>query len=181
MRTQSILVGLILLFGISHAAQPKGDVCHVYLFDIELAKKAEEGFKPSGNPEQDAKVLQAGLTVFPSFETTIMEEVFTTKHFRFPQSRLMITASVFYTDESMASKMGEKGEINPESVILGIAVTGEEEQNAIYDLNNNAVTEVTYDNNLSKVRVKKYVMVNKRNYMVGLECDCNAKREAKKK
>ncbi len=181
MKTPSILAALILLFGVSQAAQPKGDVCHVYSFDIEAAKKAVESFKPSGNPEQDAKVLQTGLTVFPSFETKIAEEVFTTKHFRFPQSSLTITASVFYTDESMASKMGEKGEINPESMILGIAVTGKEEENAIYDLNDNAVTEVTYDNNLSKVRVKKYMMVNKRNYMVGLECDCNAKREAKKK
>lgn len=161
-------------------AQPKGDVCHVYVIDVDEAKKAIERFKPSGDREKDAQILQAGITVFPDFETRILEEVFTTKHFRLPRSNRIITASIFYTDESMVSRMGEKGELNPESMIAGIAVTGQEED-AIFELADNAITEVTMNNTLSKVRVKKYLSVGKKLFLVGLECDCNAKREKVKR
>lgn len=161
--------------------RPEGDVCHVYLLDVAVAKKAIEGFKPSGNQEQDAKALQAGVTVFPEFETKISEEVFTTKHFRFPKSNLVITASVYYTDESMVSRMGEKGELNPESMLFGIAVSGKELDNAIYEVENNAVSEVNFGETVSKIRVKKNLTVNKQSYIVGLECDCNAKRETVKR
>lgn len=121
-----------LLLAGSTISRPSGDVCHVYVLDVEAAKSAIENFKPSGNREQDAKALQAGVTVFPEFETEISEEVFTTKHFRFPKGNLLITASVFYTDESMVSRMGEKGELNPESMLLGIAVSSNELDNAIF-------------------------------------------------
>lgn len=161
--------------------KPEGDLCHVYLLDVGVAKKAIENFKPSGNREQDAKALQAGVTVFPEFETKISEEVFTTKHFRFPKANLVITASVFYTDESMVSRMGEKGELNPESMLLGIAVSSKELDNAIFEVENNAVSEVNFGETVSKIRVKKMLLVNKQHYIVGLECDCNAKRETGKR
>ena len=166
---------------ISPPARPEGDVCHVYLLDVAVAKRAIENFKPSGNREQDAKALQAGVIVFPEFETEISEEVFTTKHFRFPKSNLVITASIFYTDESMVARMGEKGELNPESMLIGIAVSGKELANAIYEVDDNAVAEVNFGETVSKIRVKKALTVNKQSYILGLECDCNAKRETVKR
>ncbi len=176
----SVITFLGLLTG-STISRPEGDVCHVYLLDVAVAKKTIENFKPSGNREQDAKTLQAGVTVFPEFETEISEEVFTTKHFRFPKSNLVITASIFYTDESMVSRMGEKGELNPESMLLGLAVSGKELDNAIYEIEDNVVSEVNLGETVSKIRVKKNLTVNKQSYIVGLECDCNAKRETVKK
>lgn len=171
MNALSTLAALALLVGGYFPVRPEGDLCHVYVVDIKAAKKAAKKFEETDDP----KTLSRAQTVFPAFETRILEEVFTTRHYRFPKGRLIITASVFYTDESMASKVGE--EINPESMLLGIAVTRKKEEDAIYNLADNAVTEVGYDDNLSTVRVKKHVKVRGKLYLVGLECDCNAKKK----
>jgi hypothetical protein len=41
-----------------------------------------------------------------TFDTTIAEEELTTKIYRLPKTKLFVVASVWYTDESMASKRG---------------------------------------------------------------------------
>jgi hypothetical protein len=154
------------------AAPPQGDLCHVYLLETKAARQAAA--------TNDPRALARAQTIFPAFATRIGEEVFTTRHYRFPGTKLFITASVFYTDESLGAKVGAKGEINPESMLLGITVTGKKEANAIFPPAGNAVAEVGYDDHLSTVRVKQYVRVNGKQYLVGLECDCNAKRETNK-
>lgn len=173
MKMKDWLVAGLILLGTSLGAQPKGDLCHVYLIDVVAAEKTLE-------KTDDPEILKKAVRIFPSFETEISEEVFTTRHYPIPQSNLKVTASVYYTDESMASKAGENGEINPESMLLGIAVTGKEEENAIFKVSGNAVAEAGYDDSLSKVRVKKYFHINQKLYLAGLECDCNAKREKRK-
>jgi hypothetical protein len=176
MKVKALFLTLFVSFGVAFATPPKGDLCHVYVIDTNAAKRAAAQYEKTNDP----KSLGRAQTIYPSFETNIQEEVFTTKHYRLPRSRLFITASIFYTDESMGSKVGEKGEINPESMLLGITVTGNKEENAIFNQADNAVTEVGYDDHLSTVRVKKYLLINRKLYLVGLECDCNAKRESGK-
>src|SRR5258707_8442598 len=161
-----ILANVIALFVLAIApAQTRKDACHVYVVDAELAKKAFEEYRATGNSETDAKALAVGQTVFPEFKPVIGEEEFTTKTYSFPKSRLIITASVYYTDESMASVEGV------DSMLVGIVVGPKAQRDAI-SAENNAVSEVTDTDQLDTVRAKKYVKVNGRLYLVGIECRC---------
>jgi hypothetical protein len=161
---QIIIVQLMVLFATSlAAAQTRGDVCHVYVVDVEKATKAARSFRESGVAQADAKALAVGQTVFAEFRPVIGEEELTTKTYRLPGSNLTITASVYYTDESMASVHGS------DSMLVGVVVSPRAQKDAI-SAENNAVAEVTYGDNVDTVRAKKYVRVNGRLYLVGIEC-----------
>ena len=90
------------------------------------------------------------------------EEELTTKSYRFPGARLMITASVYYTDESMASAEGS------DSMTIGITVSPKSLKNAL-TAEHNAASEVT-SSKVDTVRAKKYLRVNGRLYLIGIEC-----------
>jgi hypothetical protein len=167
-----ILTSLLILLLTSIAvAQNQGDRCHVYVVDVEKARKAFDNFRETGDAKADAKALSAGQIVFPEFRTVIGEEKLTTKSYPFPESKLIITASVFYTDESMASSDGA------DSMLLGIVVSPKAEKDAL-SLENNTVAEVTL-NDRDTVRAKKYVKVNGRLYLVGIECRFKERKESK--
>jgi hypothetical protein len=131
--------------------------------DVARAKKAFAEYHDTGNPESDNKALAAAQNVFPEFQTVIGEEELTTKTYQFPGSKMIITASVYYTDESMASAAGS------DSMLLGLVVSPTALKDAL-SAEDNAVAEVTLDDNRDTVRVKKYVGVNGRRFLVGLEC-----------
>lgn len=155
---------LLLMLGAA-SAQSQRDVCHVYVVDVAKAKRAAASFTETGNAAADAKALSVGQTVFPEFKPVVGEEELTTKTYRFPESNLMITASVFYTDESMASAEGS------DSMLIGIAVSPKGLKDALV-AENNAVSELTNNDKLDTVRAKKYVRVNRRLYLLGIECRC---------
>jgi hypothetical protein len=155
---------VLLVMGMA-PAQTRKDVCHVYVVDVALAKKAFEKFRETGDSEADAKALAAGQTVFPEFSPQIAEEELTTKTYPFPGSSLVITASVYYTDESMASAEGS------DSMLVGILISPKGQKDALA-AENNAVSEVTENDHLDTVRAKKYVKVNGQLYLVGIECRC---------
>lgn len=152
-------------------AQNQGDLCHVYVVDVDKAKKALENYRETGNAEADAKALSVGQTMFPEFRTIIGEEELTTKSYPFPGSKLIITASVYYTDESMASSEGA------DSMLLGIVISPKAQRDAL-SAENNAVAEVTL-NGRDTVRMKKYLRVNGRLYLVGIECKCKERSKSK--
>jgi hypothetical protein len=162
---------VLLLLGVA-PAQTRKDACHVYVVDVALARKAFEGFSETGNSAADAKALAVGQTVFPEFHPLIGEEELTTKTYPFPRGNLVITASVFYTDESMASVEGA------DSMMVGIVISPKRQRDAI-SAENNAVSEVTENDYLDTVRAKKYVQVNGRLYLVGIECRCKEKTKSK--
>jgi len=162
---------IFLLLGIA-GAQGRSDVCHVYVVDVARARKAAESFRETGNAAADEKSLSAGQTVFPEFRPAMGEEELTTKTYPFPGSNLTITASVYYTDESMASAEGA------DSMLLGIATSPKAQKDAI-SADDNAVSEVTYNDKLDTIRAKKYVRVGGRLYLVGIECHCKEKQKAK--
>jgi hypothetical protein len=167
-----ILANLLILSLSSIAvAQNQGDRCHVYVVDVEKARKAFDNFRETGDAAADAKALSVGQTVFPEFRTVIGEEKLTTKSYPFPESKLIITASVFYTDESMASSEGA------DSMLLGIIVSPKAEKDAL-SLENNSAAEITF-NDRDTVRVKKYEKVNGRLYLIGIECRCKERKESK--
>ena len=153
-----LLILLMALLGTPVLAQEQSDVCHVYLVDVAKAQAAFD----SG----DEKRMAAAQVVFPEFKPTTGEEELTTKTYRFPNSKVIITASVFYTDESIVSATGA------DSILVAIVVSAKPQQNAI-TASGNAVAEVGYTNNPNTVRAKKYTKVNGRFYIVGIECRCN--------
>lgn len=154
------------------AAQTRSDVCHVYVVDVAKTSEAAESVRESGDDKAFAKALAIGQTVFPEFRPLIGEEELTTKTYRFPRSNLIITASVYYTDESMRSVAGA------DSLLVGIVVSPRAQKDAI-STENNAVTEVTDNDNLDTVRAKKYVRVKGRLYLVGIECRCKERPDPK--
>lgn len=159
-----IIVQLMVLVATSlAAAQTRSDVCHVYVVDVAKATRTAESFRESGDAQADAKALSVGQTVFAEFRPVIGEEELTTKTYRFPGSNLTITASVYYTDESMASIHGS------DSMQVGIVVSPRVQRDAM-SAEDNAVAEVTYGDNVDTVRAKKYLKIKGRLYLVGIEC-----------
>jgi hypothetical protein len=158
MRKIFATVVIALGFGMVASAQSQGDLCHVYVVDVETARKA----LAAGNVNPNTK--PAGLTVFPEFRSVVGEEILTTRSYPFPGNKLVITASVFYTDESMASTAGV------DSMQVGIAVSEKAQKDAL-SVENNALAEITL-NQRDTVRTKKYLTVSRRQYLVGMECKC---------
>jgi hypothetical protein len=177
MLMKALLAGLFLIVlanGI--AAQAGADVCHVYVVDVAKSKRALRAAEGTTSDEALRKILSAGQTIFPQFLPAIGEEELTTKHYPFPGSKLVITASVFYTDESMASHGDDAGASSADSMLIGITVSKRGKTSAIESEVGNAITEVTYDQHTNKVRAKQYLKVRGRMYLVGIECDCMAKK-----
>jgi hypothetical protein len=161
---RSVLLTLFtLLLGMSSLVQAQSDICHVYVVDIAKAQAAHDS--------ADEKLMAGAQVVFPDFKPTIAEEELTTKTYQFPKSKSVITASVFYTDESIVSATGA------DSILVAVVVSAKAQQNAIM-ATGNAVAEVGYTLNRNTVRAKKYTMVDGRFYVVGIECRCNEKRDA---
>ncbi|HEX8491855.1 MAG TPA: hypothetical protein VF658_03355 [Pyrinomonadaceae bacterium] len=156
---------LMLLFAAqAAAAQSLSDACHVYLIDAEEAQKASDAYDRATNDAQRAKALSGGVRILGEFSTKVAEEEMTTKTYPFPGSNHVITASVFYTDEMMASTN------TADSMLLGIVVADKAQEDAL-SVSNNAVTEVTYNQFTDVVRVKTNVKIKNRSYLVGLQCN----------
>ena len=157
---------LILLFAsqAAAAAQSLTDACHVYLIDIEAAQKAADAYDRATSAEQREKALSEGVKILGKFSAKVAEEEMTTKTFTFPGSNFVITASVYYTDEMMASTR------TADSMLLGIVVANKAQENAL-NAPNNAVAEVAYTESMDTARVKTNVEIKGRKYLVGLQCD----------
>jgi hypothetical protein len=155
---------LLLMAAASALAQPKGDACHVYLIDSEAAQNAAEAYERATTDEQRARAVSGGVKVLGEFPAKVGEEELTTKTFAFPGSNLVITASVFYTDEMMRSATSS------DSMLLGIAVADRAQENALI-APGNAVAEVTLNEGTDAVRVKTNVQVKGRSFLVGLQCN----------
>jgi len=167
MRKLLLIFLLLLLSATVSLAQGRTDKCHVYVIDTALAKKAAEA-------SEDSAAAAKAIKILGEFSPKIGEEEITTVHYSFPGTKLMVTATVYYTDESLASKKAQ------DSMELGIVVGPKAEKDALSAMNN-AIAEVTYDAATDKVRIKKFLTVDGRSYLVGLECECNVASSAKPK
>jgi hypothetical protein len=163
---------LVIFFAYGVAAQTGADACHVYVVDLAKSTRALKNLEKAESEEALAKALSAAQTIFPEFQPTIGEEELTTKHYPFPGSKLVITASIYYTDESMASNGEEAASSRNDSMLIGIIVANRGKASAIEPQAGNAITEVTYDRYTNKIRAKQHVKVHGRMYLVGIECDC---------
>jgi hypothetical protein len=167
----SALVCFLLLPMVSVFASGAGDTCHVYVIDVEATQKLREkmsadDFSAKTRQEQEAIVNSSGATkVYEEFTPKVGEEELTTKTYPFPKGAQVITASVFYTDESMRSKTSS------DSMLLAISVAAKASSDAL-SAPDAAVTEITYGENTDTVRLKKNLILDGHLYVVGLECRC---------
>jgi hypothetical protein len=113
--------------------------------------------------------------ILGTFAVKIGEEELTTKHFPIPNSKAIISASVFYTDESMALQKKGNELIEDSSIALGIVISNKKEENAL-SVENSAVAESIYNQHTIGIRVKTKTTIDKHRYLVGLECHCNSSR-----
>ena len=164
------LLLIFLAYGV--AAQTRADTCHVYVLDLAKSSRALKAVEKAASEEAVARAISAAQTIFPDFQPTIGEEELTTRHYSFPGSKLIITASVYYTDESMASHGDGASASRNDSMLIGIILANRGKASAIEPQPGNAITEVTYDQHTNKIRAKQHVNVRGRTYLVGIECDC---------
>ena len=121
-------------------AQRGSDNCEMYVVD--------------GDAKKDV--------MLETFTTIIGEEELTNKTYPFLKTGLFITASVYYTDESMASEHGY------DSMMLGVAVSKKPLDDA-FSTPNNAFAEVTLAT-LDMIRAKMYYKVKGKTYLIGVQC-----------
>jgi hypothetical protein len=128
------------------AQSGNSDRCEVALADVQTQKSTELG----------------------AFATVIAEEELTTRAFRLPGTKLYVVASVFYTDESMASERGA------DSVSLELTVSRGRKRDVLRSLSW-AEAEMPL-NDFDVGRVSMTVRVNGRLKMVVMECRKNVRR-----
>lgn len=163
MKKLILVAMMIAVLSVAALAQSNGDACHVYFVDVSAAEKAYKSLPANATQEAQAKALASVMKILGEFQAVVGEEELTTKSYPFPDSKLVITASVFYTDESMPA----------ESMMLGLVVSDKALKDAL-SAPNNAVAEVNYNESTKIFRVRKYLEVNGRNYLVGLQCNHKA-------
>lgn len=93
------------------------------------------------------------------------EEELTNQVLRIPGTKLVITASVFYTDESMGSRAGA------DSMQLAVAVSNHSWTDA-FRSPKNAVSEITLST-FDTARVETNVRSGSRRLLIGMECKNN--------
>lgn len=153
-------------------AQSKADKCHVYVIDVKATEQFRDKtdfdeFAKKSKEEQEAILQAAGVgKTFDEFDTKVGEEELTTKTYPLLKTGQTVTASVFYTDESLASSGGQHN-----SMLVGVAISSKPLASAL-DGPDAAVAEVTYDSSTDVVRAKKFVVVGGRSLVVGIECRC---------
>jgi len=162
-------VALLLVSTAPVLAQSQTDTCHVYVVDVEAAQRLRdklsvEDLVKKSKQEQEAILKSAGKT-YEEFATKVGEEELTTRSYPFPKGKHVITASVFYTDESMGSTGGQ------DSMLLAISVAASATKDSL-SAPDAAVAEITYNDSTDTARVKKNVILDGRLYVVGLECRC---------
>src|SRR5262249_1339624 len=114
------------------------------------------------------KLLTSGTSIVGGFSPEIAEEELTTRTYQLPGSDQIITASVFYTDESMYSSLLK----TVESMLIGLVVSKKARDSA-FDAKNSAVAEITYTKYTDTIRVMVQAKANGRPWLVRLECRCN--------
>jgi len=136
-----IIAGLALMLSPKNVLAQRGsDNCELYVVDADLKKEV----------------------MLEKFTTEIGEEVLTNKSFPLLKTGLVVTVSVYYTDESMASMHGA------DSMMVGVAVSRKALPDA-FSTTNNAFAEVTLAT-LDVVRAKTYYKVNSKSYLIGVQC-----------
>jgi hypothetical protein len=140
-------------------------MCAVLIAGVALTLCPNNVMAQSGSDDCEMYVVDAGAkkdVMLEKFKTIIGEEVLTNKNYPFLKTGLFITASVYYTDEAMASEHGY------DSMMLGVAVSEKALPDA-FSTPDNAFAEVTLAT-LDMIRAKMYYKVKGKTYLIGIQC-----------
>jgi hypothetical protein len=171
-------VPALVLFFEAHAralpvpqASTKSDFCHVYVVDLEQAAQAAREMRSLKSPTEAQRlaIKEKYKDVehrLGEFAAEVGEEELTTQSYRLPGSNQYVTASVFYTDEMMASRN------TFDSMVVGIIVSPTRHDNALL-AENSAQSQVRYTSANDKIQVKTRIRVDDRLLVAGLECQSN--------
>ena len=135
----------------AHAQNPNSDRCEVAALDMTAKKSDKDQGKQLG-----------------TFETVMGEEELTTKFYRLPKTKLFVVASVFYTDESMASKKGA------DSISLELMVSTKRKRDVLSSLVFAEAEMPLHDFDIG--RVTAMVKTGRRTIMLMMECKENIRR-----
>jgi hypothetical protein len=162
------LMGLLLAPDLR--AQQESDRCHVYLagHGTENAKAFLKLIEEVADPQELAKRMAEFVQILGEFDTVVGEEQTTTKSFPIPGTAQFVTVTVFYTDESMAAK-----DVGSESMLLSLAIADKKLETA-KGVPDCVQAEVSIDKFAGKIRVKKVTVLNRKEYLIGLECERKA-------
>ena len=151
---------------------PEGDQCYVYAVDPERGRKWYEEVDLAefqAMPEEEQKAVASQFEKhFEPFSPDDEEEDLTTKHYQLSFGEGVITASVYYTDESMAVEIGDRSAAIDTMMLC--VVLGEEEYANACEAPGGAVAE-TAEGYTLKNRVMKRAELNGRNYVIGMVCE----------
>ena len=143
----SLTCSVVLLCACSMSAQSgNSDRCEVGIVNVSTSK----------------------VTMLGTFITVIAEEEATTRTFRLPGTKLFIVASVFYTDESMASEKSSS------SVSLELALSRSRKRDVLRSISW-AEAEMPL-NTFDVGRVTMLVKSSSRPQLVVMECKKNVRR-----
>jgi hypothetical protein len=147
-RIANSVATLFLLAGACLAQTAVSDRCHVYVASVTGKKPADAKFS---NP-----------TELGAFDTKAGEEELTTRTYRLPNTKLFVIASVWYTDESLASTKGA------DSISLQLMIAKRPTRNVLRSLvyADAEVPVVGFDVG----RVTTFVKTGKRTRIVIMEC-----------
>lgn len=135
---------LFLCASTAFAQRINSDACIVTVGDMQTKKSVELG----------------------SFSTVIGEEELTTQAFKLPRTAFFIVASVFYTDESMASKNGA------DSISLELALSRSKQRDVLASLSW-AEAEMPFKT-FEIARVSMLIKINGRPQIVVMQCKKDA-------
>ena len=155
------------------ADQPSegSDRCVVWALDLNRAREGtlQQRSLTGLSHEEMAALVAAEGKLFDEFYPVVAEEELTNRYYSLPNGEGVITASVFYTDERMAAKIGGKAQAI-ESVIMCVLVSEKEYPNAC-ETPGNALAEHPYTKFSIKARVKTRKRLGDRTYIAVLECE----------
>lgn len=160
-----MLLACVMCYAVAVQAQGSGDKCHVYIVDTKVGSKLQEEFFSGESNLSDAEFerrMGAAQTLFDEFTTEVAEETSTTKTYTIPNTNKVITATVYYTDEMMASKRGA------DSMLMAIVIGGKKLASAI-NAEGSVMSELTA-NGFDTARVKTITRIAGRELLVGMEC-----------
>ncbi len=156
-----ILMSLLFLLLISPLAilsQHDKEGCHVYVVDTDKIKPIDS-LTPAQLKECEKNPEKCGIKDFPNFIPKMGEEELTTISYKFPWDSLMITATVFMTDEMWIG--------NTATLTITLA---EGPPTYVQADENSAQADIVLSANGNAAKVKRYYRIKNRQYLVGLQC-----------
>lgn len=154
-----LCLALVTFFAPYIFAQPLEDRCRVYV----VSHKDFQNDVPSGKKEEDGSIIPKGVRVLGRFKAKVAEEEATSAEYELAEERLKIVATVFYTDDSLRTKLTWN------SVIVSLSVLDKTKE-ASQSFLNHSSAEFSYLP-FHKVRTSAIILLKGQVHTITAECE----------